>query len=209
MHDVSIIDYKMGNLYSIDCALKYVGFKSIITDDLKVIKNSKCIILPGVGAFPEAMKRLKEKKLDQAIKDFNESKKKIVGICLGMQLLFDKSFENGTTNGLGFLKGKVKKFDVLDKANHRQNFNVGWRKIKIKNNNNLNCLPKKIDEHMYFIHSYHVIPEDSSIKTSTSEFFGKEFISSVKKDNIEAFQFHPEKSRKFGINIYDRLKEFL
>ncbi len=209
MHDVSIIDYKMGNLYSIDCALKYVGFKSIITDDLKVIKNSKCIILPGVGAFPEAMKRLKEKKLDQAIKDFNKSKKKIVGICLGMQLLFDKSFENGITNGLGFLKGEVKKFDVLDKENHRQNFNVGWRKIKIKNNNNFNCLPKKMDEDMYFIHSYHVIPEDSSIKTSTSEFFGKEFTSSVKKDNIEAFQFHPEKSRKFGINIYDRLKEFL
>ena len=72
MHDVSIIDYKMGNLYSIDCALKYVGVKSIITDDLTEIKNSKCIILPGVGAFPEAMKRLKEKKLDQAIKEFNE-----------------------------------------------------------------------------------------------------------------------------------------
>lgn len=210
MHDVSIIDYKMGNLYSVDCALKYVGIKSIITDDLKVIKNSKCIILPGVGAFPEAMKRLKEKKLDQAIKDFNDSKKKIIGICLGMQLLFDKSYENGITNGLGFLKGEVKKFDVIDEEKQKQYFNVGWRKLVIKTNDNLSCcIPKKIDEQMYFIHSYHVVPEDSSIKTSTSKFFGKEFTSSVKKDNIEAFQFHPEKSRTAGINIYKKLKEFL
>jgi len=200
MHDVSIIDYKMGNLYSVDCALKYVGIKSIITDDLKVIKNSKCIILPGVGAFPEAMKRLKEKKLDQAIKDFNDSKKKKNGI----------SYENGITNGLGFLKGEVKKFDVIDEEKQKQYFNVGWRKLVIKTNDNLSCcIPKKIDEEMYFIHSYHVVPEDSSIKTSTSKFFGKEFTSSVKKDNIEAFQFHPEKSRTAGINIYKKLKEFL
>jgi len=210
MHDVSIIDYKMGNLYSVDCALKYVGVKSIITDDLTEIKNSKCIILPGVGAFPEAMKRLKEKKLDQAIKEFNESKKLIIGICLGMQILFSKSHENGTTNGLGLLKGEVKKFDVLDKEKQKQSFNVGWRTVEIKSNNGLNCcMPKKKDEQMYFIHSYHVVPEDYSIQTSTSKFFGNEFTSSVKKNNIEAFQFHPEKSRKEGLTIYKKLKEFL
>lgn len=210
MHDISIIDYKMGNLYSIECALKFVGLKSIITDDIKIIKNSKCIILPGVGAFPEAMKRLKEKKLDLAIKEFHDSNKPIFGICLGMQLLFDKSNENGISNGLGLLKGEVKKFDVVDKNNQSQNFNVGWRKVFVKNNKNTSsCLPEKIDEELYFIHSYHVELQDRNIQTSVSTFCDKEFTSSVKKDNIEAFQFHPEKSRKVGIGIYKKIKELI
>ena len=210
MHDISIIDYKMGNLYSIECALKFVGLKSIITDDIKIIKDSKCIILPGVGAFPEAMKRLKEKKLDLAIKEFHDSNKLIFGICLGMQLLFDKSYENGISNGLGLLKGEVKKFDVVDNNNQSQNFNVGWRKVLVKRNKNISCcLPEKIVEELYFIHSYHVELQDQNIQTSVSSFCDKEFTSSVKKDNIEAFQFHPEKSRKVGIGIYKKIKELI
>ncbi len=210
MTDVAIIDYNMGNLYSIDCALKYVGLKSKITDDLDIIKKSKCLILPGVGAFPEAMKRLKEKKLDLAIKNFNQDKKPIIGICLGMQLLFNNSNENGSTTGLGLLDGEVKKFNLKDKENNIKTFNVGWRKIllnkKIIENNSLN---KDNNNLMYFIHSYFCKPENKNIQTSSSFFYSKEFTSSVKKENIEAFQFHPEKSGKAGINIYLNLKKNL
>ena len=92
MNDIAILDYKMGNLFSVQCALNFVGIKSIITDDIEIIKNSKSIVIPGVGAYPEAMKRIKEKKFDKIIYEFNEKKKLIIGICLGMQLLFSESY---------------------------------------------------------------------------------------------------------------------
>ena len=110
MIDVAILNFNMGNLFSIKCALNYVGLKSIITDDIEIIKKSKSIIIPDVGAFPEAIKRIKEKRLDWAINEFNNKGKPIIGICLGMQLLFTESNEINKTKGLDLLKGNVKKF---------------------------------------------------------------------------------------------------
>ena len=209
MHDVAIIDYNMGNLFSIDCALKFVGIKSIITEDINKIMQSKCIILPGVGAFPEAMKRLKEKKLDNAIYDFNLKKKPIVGICLGMQLLFSKSYENVTTKGLGILEGDVHKFKISNKK-QQHNFNVGWRKINLPTKEKTNNFLGNLNQaNMYFIHSYHVKLKDKKIETSFSQFYDQKFTSSIKKDNIQAFQFHPEKSGKKGLEIYFSLKKDL
>ena len=127
-----------------------------------------------------------------------------------MQLLFNNSNENGSTTGLGLLDGEVKKFNLKDKENNIKTFNVGWRKIllnkKIIENNSLN---KDNNNLMYFIHSYFCKPENKNIQTSSSFFYSKEFTSSVKKENIEAFQFHPEKSGKAGINIYLNLKKNL
>ena len=128
---ISIIDYKMGNLFSVECALNYVGIKSIITDDIELIKKTDGIILPGVGAFPEAMKRIKQKKLENIINEFNDKKKPILGICLGMQILFEKSFENSETQGLSLLSGDVLKFNQQKDKN---SFNVGWREISINEN---------------------------------------------------------------------------
>jgi imidazole glycerol-phosphate synthase subunit HisH len=206
-NDVAILDYDMGNLFSVSCALNFVGLKSVITDDAEIINKTKCIIIPGVGAYPEAMKRLKDKGLDKIIYDFHEKKRVIIGICLGMQLLFSESSEIKKTKGLGLLEGNVEKFKFKSNKN---TFNVGWSQIstnKFKQNNSyVTSLNKK---KMYFIHSYYVNTKKNEIKTSTSKFFEKEFISSVKKNNIQGFQFHPEKSGADGIEIYRNLKKDL
>jgi len=206
-NDVAILDYDMGNLFSVSCALNFVGLKSVITDDAEIINKTKCIIIPGVGAYPEAMKRLKDKGLDKIIYDFHEKKGVIIGICLGMQLLFSESSEIKKTKGLGLLEGNVEKFKFKSNKN---TFNVGWSQIstnKFKQNNSyVTSLNKK---KMYFIHSYYVNTKKNEIKTSTSKFFEKEFISSVKKNNIQGFEFHPEKSGADGIEIYRNLKKDL
>ena len=211
MNDIAILDYKMGNLFSVQCALNFVGIKSIITDDIEIIKNSKSIIIPGVGAYPEAMKRIKEKKFDKIIYEFNEKKKLIIGICLGMQLLFSESYEIKKTKGLGLLKGDVKKFDEKKRNGSNISFNVGWNEIILNSkksikNNYLNSLNKK---KMYFIHSYHINTFEKSIDTSSSFFYKKKFVSSVEKNNICGFQFHPEKSGPDGLKIYKNIKKNL
>ena len=210
MSDVAIINIDMGNLFSIKCALDYVGLKSIITDDDKIIKNSRSVIIPGVGAFPEAMKRLREKKLDKTIYDCHEKKKSILGICLGMQILFTESHEITKTKGLNLIEGDVVKFSQKNYFNNTYTFNVGWNKIHTKKfEKNKSCVSECDNMEMYFIHSYHVIPKSENVCTSTSKFLKKEFVSSVKKDNIQGIQFHPEKSREHGIEIYNKFKNSL
>jgi len=204
---VTIIDYGMGNLFSVKCALDEVGLKSLITSDISKIRNSEAIILPGVGAFPNAIKRLKDLKLDKVILDLHSRKKIIFGICLGMQLLFEKSYEGITSKGLGILKGKVVKFQT--NKNFKKNFNVGWKKItSIKNKKNKGFLNVK-DNYMYLIHSFHVMPDNEKIITSKSSFNGLSFVSSVNSENVYGFQFHPEKSSKSGLNIYNCLKKII
>ena len=206
-NDVAILDYNMGNVFSISCALNFVGLNSVITDDAETIDKTKCIIIPGVGAYPEAMKRLKEKGLDKIIYNFYEKKKPIVGICLGMQLLFSESSEIKKTKGLGLLEGNVEKFRLNNK---KISFNVGWSQIATdKFKKNTSCVTSLNKKKMYFIHSYYVNTEKNEIKTSTSKFFDKEFVSSVKKNNVQGFQFHPEKSGADGIEIYRNLKKDL
>ncbi len=210
MNDVAILNFNMGNLFSIKCALNYVGLKSIITDDIETIKESKSIIIPGVGAFPEAIKRLKEKRLDSAIYEFNDKGKPIIGICLGMQLLFSESNEIKKTRGLNLLKGNVEKFKQNDKDNRILSFNVGWNKINTKKYKKNKSYVMDLDQKsMYFIHSFYVKSKEDTIKTSTSYFYDREFISSIKKNNIQGFQFHPEKSGEHGIKIYKNLKKNL
>lgn len=210
MNDVAIINFNMGNLFSIKCALNYVGLESVITDDTEVIKNSRSLIIPGVGAYPEAMKRLKNKKLDHVIYDCNEKGKIIIGICLGMQLLFSESNEIKKTKGLNLIEGQVEKFSEKNNKDSLVSFNVGWSKISTKKfKKNISYVSGLDKKDMYFIHSYYVTPKTEEIKTSTSIFYNKEFISSVKKNNIQGFQFHPEKSGEHGIKVYKELKKEL
>jgi imidazole glycerol-phosphate synthase subunit HisH len=208
--DVAIIDYQMSNLFSVQAACEKVGLTSLITSDEKKILDAKICILPGVGAFGEAMNQLKSLKLDKTINDFIKLKKPFVGICLGLQLLFEKSEEFGESRGLGLIKGQVKKFNFS--SINQQKYpvpQIGWNNINKKNHswknsmlrNNKNC------DFMYFVHSYYVEPTDKNIILSTTTYGKNEYCSSVQKDNIFACQFHPEKSGEKGLNIYKILKK--
>ena len=204
---IAIINYGMGNTFSIQSALKNVGLESIITHKEKEIMNSKAIILPGVGAFPKAMEKIKKKNLDKIILKANYEKKIIIGICLGMQLLFEKSYENSPTKGLGILKGKVIKFNKNNKLKNK--FNVGWNKIYLNSKNKDPYLKNINKKYMYFIHSYYVKINDNNIETTFSKFNSIKFTSSVRKNKIFGYQFHPEKSAVEGLNIYKSIKKLL
>ncbi len=207
-NDVAIIDFKLGNLHSVDSACKFVGLNSMITNDKHEIMNAKSAILPGVGAFGEAMDNLKSLNLDKVIHDFVSTGRPFLGICLGLQLLFDESEEFGTNRGLGIIKGKVKKFNVYKDKNYKYNVpQIGWNTIK-KNKSWEGSLLEFNNENdqMYFVHSYYVVPDNNKYVLSSSKYGNTSYCSSILKDNIFACQFHPEKSGKKGLNIYKKLK---
>lgn len=204
MFDVAIINYEMGNLRSIRSACEAAGLKTIITDNPKIIKKSKSIILPGVGAFNQAIKNIKKKKLFRVILDFYYSRKPVIGICLGMQILFEESEENLNTKGFGIIKGAVREF------NHRNKnkvINIGWRKIKVKKFKNTYLDILNNNKKFYFIHKFICVPNDKNIILAHSNYFNKKFCAAIKYENVEAYQFHPEKSGINGIKVYKNLKK--
>ena len=209
MLDVAIIDYNMSNLHSVQAACKKVGLRSKITYDHNEILNARVAILPGVGAFGEAMKQLKKLKLDDCINEFIETGKLFVGICLGLQLLFEKSEEFGAHEGLKIIKGSVKKFNFSNLNELKYPVpHIGWNQIKkSKSSWSETLLTNNNDkEFMYFVHSYYVVPKDQKIILTETTYGNQSFCSAVKKDNIFATQYHPEKSGKTGIKIYEQIK---
>jgi imidazole glycerol-phosphate synthase subunit HisH len=208
--DVAIIDYKMSNLFSVQTACKKVGLSSVITSDKNEILNAKIAILPGVGAFGEAMKYLRESKLDNSIHEFVDTGKPFVGICLGLQLLFDSSEEFGDYKGLGLIKGKVKKFNFHSNNSTKYPVpQIGWNKISMNGSSwekTLLCNNTNGD-FMYFVHSYYVEPQMKNIILSSTIYGNTEYCSSIQQNNIFACQFHPEKSGEIGLNIYINLKK--
>jgi len=204
---IAIIDYQMGNLRSVEKAFLKVGARAIVTSDKNKIKKAKKVVLPGVGAFGDGMKELKKFGLINVIKDTIAEGKPFFGICLGMQLLFDKSEEAPGVNGLGVLEGAVKKFKFtkgsgtfVKKVPH-----MGWNQIKVKSQKSkVKILESTLNNsYFYFVHSYYCDPKDMSIITATTD-YGIEFASMVVKDNIFGCQFHPEKSQDAGLNILER-----
>ena len=200
MSDVAIIDYNLSNLHSVKRALDFAKIKSIITSDRKEILNSKLAILPGVGAFGEAMLMLNQLKLIEVINEFISTGKPFIGICLGMQLLFDESEEFGNFKGLGMISGKVKKF------NNHSNYkipHIGWNLIKPSSNNFGGKIVELNDakKFMYFVHSYYACPKNDDEITTTTNYQGFNFCSSISRNNVFACQFHPEKSGKIGLNL--------
>jgi len=208
--DVAIIDYKMSNLFSVQAACEKVGLSSVLTSEKNEILDAKIAILPGVGAFGEAMKYLSDLKLDDTIFQFVDSGKPFVGICLGLQLLFERSEEFGDYSGLGLIKGKVKKFKFHSCNSTKYPVpQIGWNIIKQVNDtwkNSLLCNNAN-DDFMYFVHSYFVEPEDDNIILSKTIYGNTEYCSSIQQNNIFACQFHPEKSGEIGLNIYKNLKK--
>jgi len=194
---IAIIDYGMGNLRSVQKALEKTGADSVkITSSVKDIDRAQKIVMPGVGAMPEAMKALEKLKLIPVIKR-NIFKKPYLGICLGLQLLFEDSEEGKNTKGIGILKGKVRRFSGKLKVPH-----MGWNQIKRVA---YDCpILKNIPDnaYFYFCHSYYVAPQDDNIIAATTD-YGRAFASLVCKDNLYAMQFHPEKSQKLGLKILE------
>lgn len=200
---IAIIDYGMGNLKSVQNAFTAVGYKTVITDDLNQIKKASALVLPGVGAFRDAIKSLKDKKIDEELIEATRRGKPFLGICLGMQLLQTFGEEGGFFEGLNIISGKVKKLPFSVKCPH-----LGWNKIKFTHNSNHNINPIFRDvpdeSYFYFVHSYYCEVDNRKIIYSTTD-YGLVFASSIWKDNLFGVQFHPEKSSTLGLKI---LKNF-
>jgi glutamine amidotransferase len=195
---VSIIDYGMGNVASVQKALNFLNIKSIITNEHSVIKDSTIILLPGVGSFAQGMENLNERNLvDLLTEEVKIKQKPFLGICLGMQLIMEDGNEPYECKGLGWVEGEVKKFELLDlNIPH-----MGWNNIQILNNKYYNNLE---NTDFYFIHSFHVkTTNDQDIAATVN--YGFDVVASIQKDNIFATQFHPEKSQAAGLSV---LKNF-
>ncbi len=199
---VAIIDYNMGNLASVYNACKLIDQKAVIVSNPNDVRKYDKVILPGVGAYGDAMENLNSTGMRDAIKEFAKSGKSMIGICLGMQLLFESSQEFGSHEGLGLIEGKVIAFDKtkMDMENHKVP-HMGWNKIFHKPNKLFDGLE---NPYLYFVHSYHVVTKD--MYTIGTTHYGYDFASAVQKENIYGLQPHPEKSHDNGIRI---LKNFM
>lgn len=200
---IAIIDYGVGNLFSVEKALAALGADAKITSDARTIAAADKIVLPGVGAFGDCMENLTATGLIPTIKDFVKTGKPMLGICVGLQILFEGSEESIGVAGLGLLKGKVRRIQAPGlKVPH-----MGWNSLTIKSPRQPLDLFQELSEkpYVYFVHSYHAVPQDSSIVTATTE-YGSELTAAVAKGNIQATQFHPEKSGDVGLAI---LKNFI
>jgi len=196
-----IIDYGMGNLASVFNAFKKIGVLPVVSSDVSVVKKAEYLVLPGVGAFEDAIKNLRELGLDKCILEHIESGKPFLGICLGLHLLFEKSYENGQFRGLGVLKGEVVRFNVNLPVPH-----MGWNSVKIvKHDEMINGI--KDGSYFYFDHSYYVRPSDDEVVILQSE-YGVDFVVAIKKENVMGFQFHPEKSHNNGLKLLENFKNF-
>ena len=198
---IAIIDYDAGNIKSVEKALIALGEETVITRDREVILNADGVILPGVGAFGDAMARLSEYGLVSVIKECVEKGIPFLGICLGLQLMFESSEESPGVEGLGLLKGKILRIpsDGSLKIPH-----IGWNNLKFPNKGRLFAGIKE-DSYVYFVHSYYLKAEDEDIVMATTD-YGTLIHASVEKDNVFACQFHPEKSSEVGMTI---LKNFI
>lgn len=202
---VAIIDYDAGNIKSVEKAFEYLGADTRVTRDPKEIFKADRVVLPGVGAFGDAMNRLKEYDLIPAIREVVSKELPFIGICLGQQLLFDSSEEAEGVKGLGILRGSLRKIPERDAAGNAYKIpQIGWNSLNFPNKGRLF---KGIDEgaYVYFVHSYYLQAEDRSIVTATTD-YNVQVDASVEAGNVFACQFHPEKSAEVGMQI---LKNFL
>jgi len=195
---IAIIDYGMGNIHSVNKALQLLGAQTKITNNPKDIRSADKAVLPGVGAFDDAMVELKKQGLVTEIKEFVKSGKPLLGICLGLQLFFEESEEAKNEKGLGLLKGIVKRFE------HKSGLKIphmGWNQIKIANQSPLfNGIGD--GSFLYFAHSYYPVPKEEAVTAAVCD-YGVEFTAAVSSKNLYGVQFHPEKSQKTGLKIIE------
>lgn len=202
---VTIIDYGMGNMWSIASAVEYLGYNAIITQDPEIVRLSEALILPGVGSFGEAVSILNKTNLDEAIIDAVKSRgSKILGICLGMQLLATSSTEGGLALGLNLISKKVTKFnDSLKLKIPHVGFNTVYKNYG--RSILFNHLPEEVD--FYFVHSYQM-PFETLLDSDYKCIYGTDFLAAYERDNIFATQFHPEKSQRNGLVLLENFLRF-
>jgi len=196
---IGIVDYNMGNLASVINAFNILGANIAVESNPSELHKYDKLILPGVGAFGDAMEHLKGNGMDRAVREYAKSGKPLLGICLGMQLLFESSEEFGEHRGLGLIEGRVVAFDE-QKFDHKLKVpHMGWNEMFQMKNVLFNGLDN--DFYLYFVHSYHAVCDDKYAIGKT--YYGYEFISAVQKDNIYGIQPHPEKSHENGLKIIE------
>ncbi len=195
---IAIVDYGVGNLFSLVSSFKAIGVEAVVTGDEKEIRKADKIILPGVGAFGDAIEKLRKTGLDKVIIEEANNGKDLLGICLGMQLLFEKSYEYGVHKGLGLIKGSIKPIaDVIGdelKVPH-----IGWNSLEFADNKSKIFKYLSNGDFVYFVHSFYGTDCDESVIATTN--YGAELTAAVGKGNVYGCQFHPEKSGEVGLNI--------
>lgn len=196
---IAIVDYDAGNLRSVQKAFERIGANAIVTRDAKQVESATALVLPGVGAFAECMLHLEKFGLTDTVRNFILSDKPFLGICVGYQLLFEKSDEFGHAKGLGIFKGRCAKFPFTATAGLKIP-HMGWNQAIQKKGNCRLFEGIPADSDFYFVHSYYPVPEENIVASET-EYGGEVFASSIERGNVFATQFHPEKSQKVGLDV--------
>ena len=209
--NVTILDYGVGNLLSVQRAFEYLGFNSVITADPKVILSSSHVVFPGVGAFPSAMQKLASTGLDNVVKEVANSGTPLMAICLGMQLLMEKSEEFENTIGLGLIKGHVESIPQLSSSGENLKIpHIGWNSLQtgssVKNWSKSVLEENEAGDFVYFIHSFMVKTREATETIAETSYGGHKIAAVIRKGNITGCQFHPEKSGENGLKI---LKSFI
>ena len=222
LETVAIVDYGLGNLFSVKQACEHMGMRGIITFSSKEIRSADAVILPGVGAFGDAVASLRRLKLIDVLSEVAESGKILVGICLGMQLLMTESLEFGRHQGLDLIQGQVVAFEnpTDDSGRSLKVPQVGWNRISPPGFEGETAVSSgawkgspleglRRGEYLYFVHSFYIIPEDDAVRLSNSQYGNIQFCSSLLHNNIFACQFHPERSGPQGLQIYRNLRSLV
>lgn len=201
--NIAIIDYGMGNLRSVQKGFERVGASAHIVTAADQIRGADKVVLPGVGAFRDAIAHLRDQNLVEVVKEVIDSGRPFLGICLGLQLLFDVSYEDGRHEGLGIVPGEVVRFDFSHRPELRDLKvpHMGWNQVRFKPDCPLYAGLKQ-GEHFYFVHSYHVVPTNPDVTSGRAD-YGGEFTASIARGNLFATQFHPEKSQKAGLKMLE------
>ena len=197
---IAIIDYGVGNLFSLSSSFKSIGADTVVTGDPEIIRKAEKLILPGVGAFRDAAEKLRTTGLDKIIIEETEKGKPLLGICLGMQMLFEKSFEYGEYEGLGLIPGSVVPMKPVVPSDLKVP-HIGWNGLIFPKNKEKSKIFKYLNEgdHMYFVHSYYATDCEEYLSSETE--YGALLTASAEKDNVYGVQFHPEKSGEKGLSI--------
>jgi glutamine amidotransferase len=195
---IGIIDYGMGNLRSVQKALEHLGAAAVIGETPQALSGTDRLILPGVGAFRDAIHCLRSQGWERPLQDHVAAGKPLLGICLGLQLLFDVSYEDGEWTGLGISPGEVRRFqpEPALKIPH-----MGWNTLDIRQPGNPLLHEIRTGNHVYFVHSYHVVPQDSQVIATQTTHGTQTFVSMITRGNLFATQFHPEKSQQVGLQL--------
>ena len=199
---IAIIDYQMGNLRSVQKGFEHEGYVATVTSDPKVIAQASKLVLPGVGAFADAIAELRRRELVEPIRAAIDAGTPFLGICLGLQLLFDRSYEGGEHEGLGILRGEVRRFEVPSECKVPH---MGWNQVHIRRRPPI-FAGLEDQTHFYFVHSYYVLPQDDAVVAGEAS-YPDPFCAMIWRDNLFATQFHPEKSQSAGLRVLRNFAE--